>query len=531
MYKIKIILLVVVLFTIVSCTGTDNGPSSSNPNITFPAQNTNIKLEQINLCILNTSMTKEDYEKNQLDMRDINSSWNDFLREKYKLEIISVDINSKLIHPISELDDSILEVISKTKYSEGLYVISYFDFCKLAATPLLDKYFIPIETLYDENAELAQLPKQYTDVTLDFNGTTWGVAFDYNHENMPGRYYKKESLIECGMDAPKTIDEFYEVCLSLKKHYPDKTVISFPTAIHSPFYQISDVLGAYGINNLNTIGYIKTIQYNHKTDSIEDLMLGDEFKSALQFIRLLNSSGILNTELTSEILPGFNEGRILTHYSTTRQPEWSFDELEFVPYLVKDGIEPLYKYNTYKRVVLISRNAVNSAKTMELYCSLIYGSESYLDLRYGESYDISKYDDYLVVTYEPETMPYPPAVGKIESSGLIQYPENTGFPKNEYVFWHQYVNEFINSKEYQQVYKPFNLYDYLILEAGSETLVGLEQTLSAFDRVIGKNLLNDQVSLDELYTEYFNEIKRINGDEYMRRINEKAGKVWKNHYD
>lgn len=168
---------------------------------------------------------------------------------------------------------------------------------------------------------------------------------------------------------------------------------------------------------------------------------------------------------------------------------------------------------------------------MGLYGSMIYGSESYLDLLYGENYDISKNDDYLVVTYNPKTMPYPPAIGKIENTELFEYPDDSSIPLNEYIIRSQYVNDFINSEKYQQVYNPFNVYDYLVFKTRRESLSGFEQTLSAFDTVIGNNLLNDQVSLDELYAEYFKEIQRVNGADYMYYVNKEAGKVWQQHYD
>lgn len=480
----------------------------------------------VNIYTVGDIESIKEYKINEDSYKQLNTDWSSYIREKFGIDINCMEIYTGIGNWMVRIDAVTIQAMYKMGYDQGLFVVESDVFREMIQNEELGYYFVSLSDLYEDLPELSGIPKSYTDMTVDIYGTTWGIAYNSNYSMMPGRFYNAGDLEKINKEAPRDINEFYETCLLLQKDNSKSTVLKTWYSGSNFMYQFSDILGAFGIYGNSISESFKSIQYNYKTDSFEDFMLDNNLRTALEFIRSLNSSGVIGTSPSGNFESDFANGSLRTFYSSLKKPERLRDSVAFVPYLTKSGIDTMYKYSKTDKIILVSKYTENPAQVVNNYTDLLLGGSSYADLLLGSKYIAEINGDWQLIKYNYNDIPFPPAVGLFDSLDTIYQPNNIA-NSDQLIYRAGVIRKIMENDSYETIYKAVSPLDY----AGMNSNIIDASPVDLWSDIFKSKLLTNDISLDDLYEEYYREIKVRNGSDYLLSLNNKAGKAWKNHYE
>ncbi len=215
----------------------------------------------------------------------------------------------------------------------------------------------------------------------DDNGDIWGVPVDTAHPVYEVRGYKEDWLRAVELDAPATVDEFYEVMHAFTYRDPDGNGMDDTYGYYGPYnfkFSLNDLLKAYGMYN----GSTSFIAYNPNTGTIEDSLLSPDAPTALNMVyeiyrnKLVRKTG-LSPGIYESIIPD-NCGSIFWNYAAEEDVVYPA-----IP-LTATNTENLIYRTTYGRVYFMMSGTENPDGMFDSFVQLVYGEEeAYLMLKYG----------------------------------------------------------------------------------------------------------------------------------------------------
>ncbi len=526
----KLLVLVIILIFTIGCSYDPVEEPMPTIIVDIPSLRPESDILLINMYTLDNNISLFEYRDNEEKFSEANLLWNDLLNDKFGIEINNINIYTEYNGWIKDLNSLTLPTLFKMGYDNGIYFLDYDTFCNLSNANLLNSYFTSLDSLYESNPLLADIPNEYTGLTTDLKGVTWGLAFDYNDNQLAGRYYQSEVLESANLEAPETINEFYETCVILKRQYPDKYVINKNYNDINILYNFSDILNAYGIYGNRKNDWFESIQYNYSTDSFEDLMLSSNLRESLEFIRSLKSINIIRTSNLYSAKDNFLSNEMLSYYSQVFESNKEDIGLKFIPYLQKKGIEPIYKYNKTSKIMLIAKNLKDADEVVGRLMEIIQNNSQYLDLRYGSEYEILAFSSGQIAKYNERNLQYPNIIGVFNDRGYSHYSVQKNGPINGFIDREEEIINITNTDNFNRILKPVSFLDYAVSEPVYPSSTGYRWTNQVFTEVFA-NVFDLSISLDDLYDEYFKKIGVIGGEKYLEYINTKAGKTQRYFYD
>ncbi|MBN2853623.1 MAG: hypothetical protein JXQ23_12875 [Clostridia bacterium] len=207
-------------------------------------------------------------------------NWNEYVKKEFKM-----DIN--------------LAFSSLTNYEEkikesGFNGLIYVNNIELLKSLINKNMIIPLNEILEKVQETNVLKPIAVEALSDRDGVLWGLPAG-NTFIINARSYNQDWLDKLGMKVPTTTEEFYECAKRVSKEDPDGNGINDSyiaqyanETLLDDFYDIFLAYGCYPDSKT-----LVEIGFNPTLNKYEDIVLNENFRAALLFIKNLKDSHLI----------------------------------------------------------------------------------------------------------------------------------------------------------------------------------------------------------------------------------------------
>ncbi|MBN1622942.1 MAG: hypothetical protein JXN10_10955 [Clostridia bacterium] len=436
-------------------------------------------------------------------------NWSTYLNSKYYLDFQIVYFDNNNFNAINAVGDSDYGVGTDLGYIEEIskldgliYVSNKSDLLKLVKAGLI----IPLNEYSDGFAESFGIETPILKQFQDKEGNLWalplrkGARYTY-------RRYRSDWLEECKLSVPATLDEFRVYGMKIKEKYNSCTA----EFLYSLFLRdFEDIFNAYGLYPDNT----SPVGYNPKTGKVENLVLTENFKEAMAYIKNLYDEGII-------------QERDFQNESTFASSIGSTGDEAFVDYAYGLSLSA----ESYPRIdtgdagfgLAVLKETKNAEEQIAGFCRILEnGQEGALDLWWGingEDYIVT--DEYILIyrVGDENNTSNPPfvATGLWENTIGPTVTEET-LPQFEF----QKEMMLMNKKTYYEIKgssNQFTQYSKPLWAYNTEIYLSTKD-LSEHTEKLFRNVLENNMSIDDAVAEYKEMVVTADFLEMLAEIND-----------
>ena len=279
----------------------------------------------------------------------------------------------------------------------------------------------PLDEYLQGNAVWNSLPEKMQDM-FKIDGKVWAIPAGYQ-EAMFTRTIRKDWLDNLGLEAPETLDDFYEVSRQFTFNDPDQNGVDDTYGVTaSGTWNLQDIFQAFGAR-LNKDGE-GSITYDPNDNAYVDSMLKPEMIEALTYLNKMYEEGILDPELFTNKGSNMREKFWSAKYGSTFywigfseesrpyiekiEPDAAYVEVPYLEGNISENINHVW-FNTIPYVLV--KGTQDGDKMVNQFVDVFLGDrDGHLAGAYGIEGKTHRVEDNILYTMiDPETeTPYKP---------------------------------------------------------------------------------------------------------------------------
>lgn len=414
---------------------------------------------------------------------------------------------------------------------------------------------LPLDDYLKDNKVWNALPEDFRNQFM-FNGHIWAIPrYDVNINAPTVSLIRSDWLTKTGKTVPTTQAELLEVGNAFAKGDPNGNGEKDEYLFGCYNAQIMDVLNSFGLY----FSYNTSVAFDPTQDCIVDSLFKPEAKEALQYLRSMVTSGIIDPDSFSD--PTINSKSSTGIYGTTlTTPGYRYEygnQLYMSDNPSKDysnmteedfkkaatyyePLPPLSKTNPIvyggNAMGFVLTSSVSDPKaTVNAFADMAFGSlKNYLDCYIGESENYSVGSDgNITINYvEPDVKSVPAIVSLVVTPKLMLEKTTVDFPDNTVNNILSRLRREENAAYIERYTKTKQLYslsafDVVMSQTFSDNYSSLQKGMNNTFLY----LLNPDKSIDEILTIYRTTAKQLQMEQILQEANENIGKVSKQVLD
>jgi ABC-type glycerol-3-phosphate transport system substrate-binding protein len=438
-----------------------------------------------------------------------NSTWLEYISDNFNIKIIPVEqFGDDGIAELIKLQDNIMLT--------GLYRMYMNELEQIYDT--IQMYALPLNEILEANQVWVELPLDLKEA-MKINGTIWTFPTHYKPygDQMYLRLYNSEILNELNLDVPSTHHEFEKVMRKVQESgFMDYTI---PIMTDNPFHQLIDLFWSFNIPISASDYYISSIQYDYDEGIYRDYTETRNMQELLVFIKHLVSSGIIKTppeHMDSEMLFKLEQAFSIQSmiYDRTDIKDIDYD-YSFI--MNKADVDIKIPVSKIGGVYILLKDTKNPQQIMNrLMDAMLSSEEANISAYLG--YDQSKYQvkpDSVI--YDGRLYGTTPALfrnivsEKAFLSGYTTKEERlVRVSDNELKAYEDSYTEYINFIDPARI---------IAINPYIDSKRTGNKKISMLFNDIFKEILNENVAMEDLYDEYKSAMQKIGGQTYIEELN------------
>lgn len=498
----KRVLLLIVAITFLIYPGCQNGlvekTEVNKPVIT--------SIDIPDLTTQNEPVEIRVYYKSIQNLSDMD--WNDYIREEYGITI----------EPIQQIaNNGTMIIVSLLEKNDLNGLFALFDNEYIEIIPEISNYALPLGRFLANIQAWESLPFEYK-ASVSVEGETWAIPMQYKPygDQMKLRIYNQDILDQINADVPATIPEFFELMKSVYDSGSVEHVV--PVDGLNPFYTLYDVFWSFGVPISCSDNVITSIQYDYIEKQFKDYANESAMKEALSFIKQLYDTHIISVVTNGiDLNILFDIGKVFsiqsniyerldisnTSYKYTFMMDEHDNKLK-VPVDKSGGVYVLLKDTEQPELIL--KRLINDFLSTEEGNMIAYlGNDK---SKYSVNADSIVYDGKLYGGA-------PALFRSIISDKMFmgRYISSNKISNESILTREKQYRNFIDMVDPSRLIGINTYYDYLRTS---------DESISSLFSACFLKIFNSEVSIDEIYGEYNDEMRKSGGIEYLEKLNEKV---------
>lgn len=378
---VSIILIIILLTGILSCCS-----SNSKDNHTNSKTKDSSKIFRLYYPIRNAQIPTE----NHIEL------WETFMRDKhkFKIDLNYLPLTLKLSYTID-----IKELKDVSERSGFVYIERYEDLTELINNGVITPIDYCVNPLLQSHEKINH---EGFEGFTDSMGDVWAFPLMGDNLSISKRTYNKEWLDKSGMPVPQDIEEFFNYAKYVAYEDPDGNGIDDTYILEYAHNQIlhsfTDIFRAFGCYPDRS----NPTAYNPLSQSFENIVLGNNFIEAMEFIKLLLDEELIVKSDTNYYVSKQSSYKVASSYNSTLPYDY-VNERTYGYFLRGPNEVMLIEERVPEHCLAVLDNTTDVLEKIDSFYKMIFGSpESSIDLYIGiEGQDYVDQGNYFEVMYDP----------------------------------------------------------------------------------------------------------------------------------
>lgn len=397
-----------------------------------------------------------------------------------------------------------------------------------------DGTILPLDDYLKDNQFWNSMPDGYKEQGV-YGGQHWNVNTGYSGSAFV-RSVRQDWLDKLGMQAPKTVDDLYEMAKAFTEKDPDGNGKNDTVGLTAAgTWNLQDIFQAFDarLSNTGDCGYV----WDPNTNNFIDSMLKPEMTDALAYVRKLYQNGYLDKELFTNHGNNMRDKFLSGKYgSTFYWLGWARDNVSVLNKNVPEGKVTELVAITGKRTknlnqivvgggsYVLLKDTPNPGDVVNTFINYTMADkDGYLMSRFGIEGKTYKVDgDRIIQIMDPTTnaiMTNPGLSSALpQYSSLLAIPEGTKEQEDATAKGLE-----ASAKAIQDGLASGLLYNCPHDAMISDTFAKVSQDVyKIFNDAIVKSATGE-LTPEEALQQYKKQMKEINGDQILKELNESIG--------